>query len=152
LFIGDDEVVGLESTLGAIEEPKLFAFASEADDDAPLDLVEVEGVRGMPHTHEDKVRGIDRVRDLLLAEEIEIFCDAAVGGHDGDVAEDLGGEASAEALRIGGNGDREGLVDESSYGEFGVQRREREVVDGGGFTGDAIVIHGVDAVGRNVHL
>ena len=27
-----------------------------------------------------------------------------------------------------------------------------EVVDGGGFAGDAVVVHGVDAVGGDVHL
>ena len=29
---------------------------------------------------------------------------------------------------------------------------EGEVVDGGGFAGDAVVVHGVDAVGGDVHL
>ncbi len=43
-------------------------------------------------------------------------------------------------------------VDEGADGEFGVEGRERQVVDGGGFAGDAVVVHGVDAVGGDVHL
>ena len=33
-----------------------------------------------------------------------------------------------------------------------ITTEEREVVDGGGFAGDAVVVHGVDAVGGDVHL
>ena len=67
----------------------------EADDDAALDLVEVKGVGGMAHAEEDEVAGVDGARDLLLAEEVEVFGDLAGAGGDGDVAEDLGGEAAA---------------------------------------------------------
>ena len=43
----------------------------EADDDAAFELVEVEGVGGMAHAEEDEVAGVDGVRDLFLAEEVE---------------------------------------------------------------------------------
>ncbi len=75
LFVGDDEVVGLEGALGSVEEAELFAFAGEADDDAAFDLVEVEGVGGMSHAEEDEVGGVDGVGDLLLAEEGEVVGD-----------------------------------------------------------------------------
>ncbi len=152
LFVGYDEVVGFEGALGSVEEFELFAFVGEADDDASFDLVEVEGVGGVAHAEEDEVAGVDGVRDLFLAEEGEVFGDVAGAGRDGDVAEDLGGEAAAEAFGVGGDADGEGAVDEGADGELGVEGLEREVVDGGGFAGDAVVVHGVDAVGGDVHL
>jgi len=124
----------------------------EADDDAAFDLVEVKGVGGMAHAEEDEVGGIDGVGDLFLVEEGEVFGDCAGAGRDGDVADDLGGEAAAEAFGFGGNADGEGLVDERADGEFGVEGSEGQVVDGGGFAGDTVVVHGVDAVGGDVHL
>src|ERR1700733_9914095 len=106
----------------------------------------------MSHAVEDEVRGIDGVRDLFLAEESEVFGDFACAGGDGYVANDLRGETAAEAFGFGGDADGEGLVDERANGEFGVEGRERQVVDGGGLAGNAVVVHGVDAVGGDVHL
>src|SRR3984885_13032577 len=106
----------------------------------------------MSHAVEDEVRGIDGVRDLFLAEESEVFGDFACAGGDGYVANDLRGETAAEAFGFGGDADGEGLCDERANGEFGVEGRERQIVDGGGLAGDAVVVHGVDAVGGDVHL
>ena len=49
LFIGDDEVFGIEHAFDAIQGPQLFACTGAADDDAAFDLVEVEGVGGLAH-------------------------------------------------------------------------------------------------------
>ena len=72
-LIGDDQVVGFEGALGAVEELEFFALVGEADDDAAFDLVEVEGVGRMAHAEQGKVRGVDGVRDLLLAEQVEVL-------------------------------------------------------------------------------
>ena len=77
----------------------------EADDDAAFEFVEVEGVSGMAHAEEDEVAGVDGVGDLFLAEEVEVFGDLAGAGGDGDVAEDLGGEAAAEVFCFYGDGE-----------------------------------------------
>ena len=37
-------------------------------------------------------------------------------------------------------------------GSLVLKGSEGQVVDGGGFAGDAVVVHGVDAVGGDVHL
>ncbi len=37
-------------------------------------------------------------------------------------------------------------------GKFDAKRRQREAIDGRSFAGYAVVIHGIDAVGRNVHF
>ena len=50
---------------------------------------------GVAHAEEDEVAGVDGVGDLFLAEEVEVFGDLARAGRDGDIAEDLGGEATA---------------------------------------------------------
>ena len=103
--VGHDEVVGFEGAFGAVEEFELFAFVGEADDDAAFELVEVEGVGGMAHAQEDEVAGVDGVGDLFLVEEGEVFGDLARGWGDGDVAEDLGGEAAAEVFCFDGDGE-----------------------------------------------
>ena len=77
LFVGDDEVVGIEDAFDAVERLQLFAFAGAADDDAAFDLVEVEGVGGMAHAEQDEVGGIDGVGDQLLAEQGEALGDDA---------------------------------------------------------------------------
>ncbi len=85
----------------------------------PSSLVEVEGVGGMAHAHEGEVTGVDGVRDRFLVEEGEVLGDLAGGGGDGDVAEDLGGEAAAEVFGIGFDVDGEGW----SGLNFGVEKR-----------------------------
>ena len=62
------------------------------------------------------------------------------------------GEAAAESFGFRGDADGERLVYEAAYGEFGVERGEGQVVDGSGFAGDAVVVHGIYAVGGDVHL
>ena len=59
--VRDNEVVGFEGALGAVEELEFFAFVREADEDAAFELVEVEGVGGMAHAEEDEVAGVDCV-------------------------------------------------------------------------------------------
>jgi hypothetical protein len=152
LFVGYNEVVGFEGALGSVEETELFALVGETDNDSSFDLVEIEGVGGVTHAEEDVVAGVYGVTDLFLAEEGEVFGDFACAGGDGDVAEDLRGEAAAETFGVGGDADGEGAVDEGADGELGVEVLEREVVDGRGFAGDAVVVHGVDAVRGDVHL
>ncbi len=149
--VGDDEVVGGEGAGGAVEEAELLAGEGAADDDAAVDLVEVEGVGGVAHAEEDEVGDVDGVRDLLLAEGGEEVGDAAFGGGDVDVAEDLGGEAAAEGFGVGVDADGEGVAARGG-GEGGVERVQGEVVDGGDLAGDAVMVHGVDAVGGDVHV
>ena len=117
----------------------------EADDDATFELVEVEGVSGMAHAEEDEVAGVDCVRDLLLAEEVEVFGDLAGAGGDGDVAEDLGGEAAAEGG--GFYGDGEGLPG------GGVREKSRFLHCGGkdAASGRACAVAGHGCCGRATH-
>ena len=152
VVVGDDEVVGFEGAFGAVEEFEFFAFVGEADDDAAVDLVEVEGVGGMAHAEEDEVGGVDGIGDLFLVEEGEVLGHFGGAGGDGDVADYLRGEAAAEAFGFWCDADGEGLVDERADGEPGVEGGEGKVVDGGGLAGDAVVVHGVDAVGGDVHF
>ena len=64
---------------------------------------------GVAHAEQGEVGGVDGVRDRLLGERSEeVFGDLAGGGADGDVAEDLGGEAAAEVLGGGVDADGEG--------------------------------------------
>ncbi len=104
LFVGNDEVVGIEGAFDSIEGAEFFAFAGAANDDAAFELVEVEGVGGMAHAEGAVVGGVDGVGDELLLEEAEALGDGAGGLGDGDVAKDLGGEAAAEGGLFDGDG------------------------------------------------
>ena len=98
-FVGNDEVFGIEGALDAVEGLELFAFLGAAHDDAALDLVEVEGVRGLAHGEPGVVGGIDGVGDLLLLEQVEVGGNLAPGNQsrigDGDATQDAAGEAAA---------------------------------------------------------
>ena len=59
--VGDDEVIGIENAIHAVECFELFAFAGAANDDAAFDFVEVEGVRGLAHGEPREVGGVDGV-------------------------------------------------------------------------------------------
>ena len=105
---------------------------------------------GVAHTEEDEVRSIDGVADLFLGEEVEVFGDLASARSDFDVAQNLRREASAE--RWGFDANRKGFDGSPCWSRCRFQGGEWEVVDGGGFAGYAVVVHGVDAVGGDVHL
>ena len=128
--VGDDEIVGFERVLGAIEKLEPLALAREADDDSAVELVQVKGVGGMAHPLQNEVGGIDCIGDGLRSQQREVLGDDPGGGRNGDVAQDARGEPAAEALGIGGDLDGEWLSSRGCGGQRGVERGEREVVDG----------------------
>ena len=105
LLVGDDEVVGGEDVLGAVEELEFFSCPCESGDDGAFDLVEVEAVRGLAHGKPAEVGGVDRGGDLFLAEGGEVVGDEAGGGTDGDAANHAGGEAAAEVVSFDADGE-----------------------------------------------
>ena len=104
LLVGDDEVVGVEDALHSIQGAELFAFAGSAHDDAAFELVEIEDVGRLSDGERAVVGGVDGVGYGLLLEQAEALGDDASRGLDGDVAEDAGGEASAEFGFFDGDG------------------------------------------------
>ena len=72
VVIGDDQIVGVEHALHAIQRLQPFALARPAHNDAALELVEIEGVRGLAHRQPCKVCGIDGVGDFLLLQKREV--------------------------------------------------------------------------------
>ena len=154
-MIGDDEVFGIERALDAVEGLELFAFAGAADDDAAFDLVEVEGVGGLAHGEPCEVGGVDGVGDFLLLEKLEVGGDFGAGKPvarvaDGDAAQNAGGEAAAGVFGFDAHG--EGLARTARFWKCNIERLEFNAVDGRGLARDAVVVHGVDAVGGDVHL
>ncbi len=59
--VGDDEVVGSQRARAAVEQAQLLARGRPPHGDATLDLVQVEGMRGMAHAEQHKVGRVDRV-------------------------------------------------------------------------------------------
>ena len=63
VFVGDDEVVGLEGAGLAVERDEGLALGGVAHDDAAVELGEVEGMERLAHLHEDVVGDINEVVD-----------------------------------------------------------------------------------------
>ncbi len=84
-----------------------------------------------------------------MAEEGEEISDLTGAGREGDTAENLRGETSAEFGSFNADGERRLRIDRRNRIS---QWRERQVVDGRGLAGDAVVVHRIDAVGGDVHL
>ena len=154
--VGDDEVFGIEDALDAVEGLELFAFAGAADDDAAFDLVEVEGVGGLAHGEPGEVGGVDGVGDFLLLEQGEVGGDFGAGEPvarfaDGDAAQNAGGEAAAGVFGFDA-ARRRAWRPACASGRANSSGWQREAVDGRGLARDAVVVHGIDAVGGDVHL
>ena len=65
-FIGDDEVVGHEFALAAVQQAQLFPGARTAHHNATLQGVQIEDVGGLAHGEPGEVRHVHRRRDGLL--------------------------------------------------------------------------------------
>jgi hypothetical protein len=148
-LVGDHQIVGNQRPGGAVQQPDLLARVGAAHHDAALDLVQVEDVVGMAHAEQHEVRDVDRVRDRFLPEFAEVMRDDALGGRDRDAADNLRGKASAQVRRLDADGERLGR---RGLGQARIERVQRHVVDGRRLAGDAVVVHGVDAVGGDVHV
>ena len=148
--VGDNEVFADQGAGGAVKQLDLLPCPGAANGDAASDLVEVEGVRRVAHTEEDKVGGVDCVRDGLLTEGLKIVSNEAGCWGDFDAADDAGREAAAEVRGFNCDGQRFDGWD--ARGQRDVERGEGNVVDRGRFPGDAVVVHGVDAIGGDVHV
>src|SRR5215472_11538454 len=60
-MVGNDEIIAIEDALHAVEGLELLALPGAAHDDTALDLVEVEGMRGLAHGEPGEVGGIDGI-------------------------------------------------------------------------------------------
>src|SRR5207237_4790459 len=64
LAVGDDEVVGAELALLAVESRHRFAFARAADQDSPAsEPVQVETMQRMPELEQRQIRRVHHVAD-----------------------------------------------------------------------------------------
>ena len=153
--IGDDEVFWIERSFYSVEGLEFFSFAGATHHDAAFDFVEVEGVGRLAHGEPCEVCGVDGVGDFLLLEEFEVGVDLGAGKPvarvgDGDAAENAGGEAAAGIFGVDADG--EDLLGRCMCGKGHLEGLQFDAVNGGGFARDAVVVHGIDAVGGDVHL
>ena len=126
-----------------------FARAGAAHDDlAAFELVAIEGVGGLADFVEHVVAGVGHVADAALVDEFEAMRDLRGGRCDLDSAHDAGGVTRA-ALGVL---DDDGEVRVAALGNLRRDGRKVEVVDGGDLAGDAVVVHGIDAVGGDLGL
>ena len=120
-MIGNHHVVRVQRALDSVQSLQLFAFARAANDDAALDLVQVEGVGGLAHRQPGVIGGVHGVRNHLLLEQ------AKVGGHlragkpvarvaDGHIAQHPRREAATGLPRLDDDG--EGLAGRLWLGQF----------------------------------
>ena len=70
--VGNHQVFGIERAFHAVESLEPLALARAAHDDAALEFVEIERVRGLAHRQPDEVGGVDCIGDLFLLEQPEV--------------------------------------------------------------------------------
>ena len=95
-FVGDDEVFRVEVALDAIQRAKLLAFACAAEMMPPSSLSRSKACVGCPMASVTVVGCVDGVGDWFLFEQAEALGDDAVRWLNLHIAQDAGGEASAE--------------------------------------------------------
>ena len=150
--VGDDEVLGAELDLGAVDErDQLAGRRGPHDDHVAEQLREVEGVLGLPALHQHVVRDIHHVVHRPQADGLEAALHPVGRGAHLDVGEHACGVAWAEV----------GVVDLDSreVGDGGGQLVELDVGDaervggeGGDLACDADVAEQVGPVRGDLHL
>ena len=101
LRVGDDQVVGRELAVDAVERLQHFAFARAAHDDrAAFQQVEIEGVRGMAELVERVVGGVGGVVDGARAQQFQALDDVLRRWADLHVANDARGVSRAALRRL----------------------------------------------------
>ena len=104
----------------------------------------------MSHAQQHKIRNVYCVRNLFLPKLCKILADHALRGSNPHAANHLSGESSAQIRRLDAHRKRHRGW---SFGrKRRVERVQRNVVNRSDFTCDAVVIHRVDTVGRDVHI
>ena len=96
LGVGDDQVVGRELALDAVERLQDFAFARAAHDDrAAFQQVEIEGVRGMAELVDGVVGRVGGVVDGARAQQFQTLDDGLRRRADLHIANDARGVSRA---------------------------------------------------------
>src|SRR5579883_3047549 len=112
-----------------------------------FEQIEIEDVGGLAAFPENVVGGVDGVVDGALVDEVQALRELRGRGLDGDVAQDARGEAWAVAAVFDGDGD---AGDVGVRGELRRNRFQRDIVESRSFAGDAVVVHGVGAIGADL--
>ena len=143
----DEEVVGAELLVAAVEEGDALAGAGAADDDAALgEAVVVEGVEGLAGLQHDEVGDVDDVVDGALAGGDESLLEPVGRGADFDAPDDGDDVAQAE-VRVG-DLDAGGVDDGGAVlGVVGLRLADSLAGEGGDLAGDAEEGEVVGAVG-----
>ena len=143
LVIGDDEIVGVQGQLLAVEELERLILLGAADDDVAGDVVGIVCVGGLAGGEHDVVRHVDKRVDRAHAN----FPDAALhpvgGGLDVQPLDLRAGHAGAALLVEYGDMEAGGVLDVAVEVLEGL---ERQVVQRRQLTGDAVVAPQVRAV------
>ncbi len=145
-MIGDDEVVGKEGAILAVEGDEGFAFSGVADDDAAVEFGEVEGVEGLAHLHEDVVGDVNEVVDGAKADAVKALLKPLGAGGDFHAAD---GAGDVEGAGFGGVD-----ADFCGCGRAGLEvgldvvgfAFEGEAGEGGEFPGEAEVREEIGAI------
>ena len=154
-MIGHNQVFWIEDALHAIQGLQPFALAGPSHHDAAFNLVQVKGMRWLPHRQPGEVRRIYGVGNLFLFEQAEVrrnlgAWEPVTRFADGDATQHAGREPPALVLRL----DRDGKILRGRPGLWKVigEIWQRQSVDCSRLTGHAMVVHRVHAVGCYVHL
>ena len=122
-------------------------------DDSALKLVEIEDMGGLAHGQPAIVGCVHRSADGLLSESGEVLSEESTRGLHGDPANDPRRETPAQVSRMDAHREAAfGLSLHKRCAQGLYQLAQGQVVDGGHFPRDPVVVHGVHAVGGDVHF
>ena len=154
-MIGHNQVFRIERPLHAVQRLQPLALARPPHHDAPLDLVQVEDVRRLPHRQPGKVRSVDSIRDLFL------FQQPKVGSHlsarkpvprvaYSNAAQHPRRKSSARVLGLDPH--RKGPRGSPRLRQREIKPRQPKPIDRRRLPRHPVVVHRIHTVGRNVRL
>ena len=150
LLIGDHQIIRIEKALHAIERAQLLAVARAADNDPALQLVQIERVRRLPHRQHNIIGRIDSVENRLLLQQPEPLRHHARRRRKPNIEQHPRREPPAQ-LRLFDR-HRHGPCCDPRCRQTRIEQLQLEPVDRRRLTRNAVVIHRIDAIGRDVHL
>ena len=152
LLVGDDQHLGGQGGVAAVQGPDPFAFLGPAHDDAgPGDLGQVEGMDGLARGEKDVIGDVHDVVDGVQPHGLDAGPQPVGRRPDRDAADDQAAIARAEVLVLDLDGDEVGRPG-GHLGQRPGPLLERLAQQGGDLAGHAHVPQRVGAVGVRLHV
>ena len=148
--VGHNEILGRELALHAIQSLQGFAgLGAPNDEPATFKQIEIEHVRRLAALPQNVIGGVHCIADGPLVEQLQAAGNVRGRGLDGGAANFTRREPWTQFGLLNVDGD---LGPALRRRQLRLDQPQRQIVERRGLASHAIMIHGVGAVGRDVHL